>query len=164
MNDQTEAVMLPLCLLVDGSLGVWRLCIVYQALPQVTLRLGTYTHREWLSSLLDDKAFNDMCKDLGLDDGLGRFVLPVLRRAARHSGLLTLISWCHGWRWSPRCSTQPLRWTPCWPRNEHNTTQLMDDIMCSDRAKSQVDLCWMITEPINNLSIYIYIYIKLCPE
>lgn len=51
-----------------------------------------HTHGERLSSLLDDKAFYDMCEDLGLDDGLRRFVLSVLRRTARHSGRLALIS------------------------------------------------------------------------
>lgn len=51
-----------------------------------------HTHWERLGALLDDKAFDDMCEDLGLDDGLGRFVLPVLRRAARHGGCLALIS------------------------------------------------------------------------
>ena len=80
----------------------------------------TYTHGERLRSLLDDKAFDDMCEDLGLDDGLGRFVLSVVRRAARHGGRLALISWGHGWRWGPRCSTRPLGWaTACWPRNEY---------------------------------------------
>lgn len=58
----------------------------------VKLIRGTYTHGERLGSLLDDKAFDDMCEDLGFDDGLGRFVLSVLRRAARHGGRLVLIS------------------------------------------------------------------------
>lgn len=53
---------------------------------------GTYTDRERLSSLLDDKALDDMCEDLGLDDGLGWFVLSILRGAARHAGRLALIS------------------------------------------------------------------------
>ena len=54
---------------------------------------ATYTHGERLGSLLDDKALDDMREDLGLDDGLGRFVLSVLRRAARHGGRrLALIS------------------------------------------------------------------------
>lgn len=51
-----------------------------------------HTHGERLGALLDDKAFDDMCEDLGLDDGLGRFVLSVLRRAARHGRRLALIS------------------------------------------------------------------------
>lgn len=63
------------------------------------MRLGwgeggvTYTHRERLGALLDHKALDDMREDLGLDDGLRRFVLSVLRRAARHvGGRLTLVS------------------------------------------------------------------------
>lgn len=80
---------------------------------------ATYTHGERLGSLLDDKALNDMREDLGLDDSLGRFVLSVLRRGARHGGrCLALVSWGHGWRWCHRCSDRPLGWDPaCWPRN-----------------------------------------------
>lgn len=72
---------------------MWRwLWVVYHVSLLVKLRSGTYTHGERLSSFLDDKALDDMCEDLGLDDGLGRFVLSVLRRAARHGGRLALIS------------------------------------------------------------------------
>lgn len=51
-----------------------------------------HTHWEGFGSLLDDKAFDDMSQDLGLDNGLGRFVLSVVWRGARHGGRLVLIS------------------------------------------------------------------------
>lgn len=108
--------------------GLW---VVYHVVFLVKLIRGTYTHGERLGSLLDDKAFDDMCEDLGFDDGLGRFVLSVLRRAARHGGRLVLISWGHGWRWGPRCSARPLGCAPSWSekQNEYNTSQLIQKSM-----------------------------------
>lgn len=71
-------------------------------------RAATYTHGEGLRPLLDDEAFDDMREHLGLDDGLRRLVLAVLRRAARHGGRLALIPRGHGWGWGPRRRNLPL--------------------------------------------------------
>lgn len=54
--------------------------------------MGEGTYREGFSTLLDDKALNDVGEDLGLDDGLGWLVLSILGGAAGHSGCLVLIS------------------------------------------------------------------------
>lgn len=70
--------------------------------------MGEGTYREGFSSLLDDKALNDVGEDLGLDDSLGWLVLPILWDAPGQSGRLVLISRGHGWRWSPRCSIHPV--------------------------------------------------------
>lgn len=84
------AVTEGLCLPADSSLQASTLESVVGCLS--CFGRGTYTHGERLGSLLDDKALDDMREDLGLDDGLRRFVLSILRRAARHGGRLALIS------------------------------------------------------------------------
>ena len=56
----------------------------------------TYTHGERLGSLLDHEALDDMREHLRLNDGLGRLVLPVVRRAGRHCGRLVPVARGHG--------------------------------------------------------------------
>lgn len=80
--------------------------------------LYTYTHRKRLGSLLDDEPLDNMCEDLGLHNGLWQLVLPILWRAARHSGCFILISWGHGWRWGLWWSIGLLGWSPSWAINE----------------------------------------------
>lgn len=82
--------------------------------------LYTHTHRKRLRSLLDDKPLDNMCEDLGLYDGLWRFVLPVLRCAACHSGRFAVVSWGHGWRWGFCRSIGPLGWSLSWAKEEDN--------------------------------------------
>lgn len=59
--------------------------------------LKSGTHRKRLSSLLDNKAFNHMSEDLGLDYGLWGFVVAVVRGAASHGGRVVPAARRHGW-------------------------------------------------------------------
>lgn len=59
--------------------------------------LEMYTHREWLCSLLDYKAFDYMSEDLGLDDGLWGFAVAVVRGASSHGGRVVPATRSHGW-------------------------------------------------------------------
>lgn len=85
-------------------------------------RTHTHTHGERLGSLLDDEALDDVREDLGLDDGLRRLALPVVRRAAGHGGRLALGPRGHGRSRGPRRGARPLGGGPgarCEPRGEN---------------------------------------------
>lgn len=90
-----------------------------------TIRLLQETHGERLGPLLDDEALDDVREDLGLDDGLRRLDLPVLRRAARQGGRLALGPRGHGPGRRPRCGGRPLGRGPSrWERNEHSAVDV----------------------------------------
>lgn len=121
----------PPCRRLPGSALPWGgVCLSLRSSSE-TGESYTHTHRKRLRSLLNDEALDDVSEDLGLDDGLWRFVLPVLRRAARHSRRFALVSWGHGRRWAFWRSAGPLGWSPSWAvkaDNESGWTQ-----RCKDR-------------------------------